>query len=139
VSGLMPRIMCSVRKFTQDRLFPFVGFSVQATGVSMTVDALIDTGSPLTCLCLRDLAKTRLPISRMRGETFTLAGHKFTRIHIKDAVISLSTETGEPLRVEMPSMNGLVPTKMDRDTIREVSEIPSLMGNDFLEDHRLSL
>jgi hypothetical protein len=37
------------------------------------------------------------------------------------------------------SMGVLIPTKIDKKTLRDVQHIPSLIGNDFLEDQGFTL
>jgi len=135
----MSRIICSARRFIRNRPFPFVTFFIAGPGISMVVDALIDTGSPFTCLAPKDLINTGVPFTRMRGETIHLAGHKFINVQIKGAVLSFRTDTGGLYNVEPPSIGGLVPTKRNATTLREVEHIPSIIGNDFLEDHKLAL
>jgi len=36
-------------------------------------------------------------------------------------------------------MGVLIPTKIDKKTLRDVQHIPSLIGNDFLEDQGFTL
>jgi hypothetical protein len=105
----------------------------------MTVDALIDTGSPYTCLSTKDLMNSRVPYTKMRGETVYLAGQKFINIQIMDVSLIFRTDTDELFKVHLEALGGLVPTKRTDEVMQEVMHIPSIVGNDFLEDHGLVL
>lgn len=39
----------------------------------------------------------------------------------------------------MPAIGSLVPTKIDNKTLDEVKHIPSIIGNEFLEEQKLTL
>ncbi len=134
------RISCSVRKFVQGRHFPFVAFFIKAPGIAGHVDALIDTGSPFTVLSPKDIMSFRLPIKSMqRGETVKLAGSRFFNHPLQNAVLYFRGDGDTLLKVELPSLGALIPTKIDEKTLNEVKVIPSILGNDFLEDQRLTL
>ena len=49
------------------------------------------------------------------------------------------TESDELLKVNLPTIGSLIPTKMDKRTMDEVKYIPSIIGNDFLENQKLAL
>lgn len=81
-----------------------------------------------------------MPISKMRsGETVALAGFHFFNHPIKDVTINFRTETGELLKINLPLMGSLIPTKIDEKILDEIKNIPSILGNDFLEEQKLSL
>jgi predicted aspartyl protease len=74
----MTHIPCTVRRFA-DGYLPFVTFSILQPPLYVTIDALVDTGSPFTVLSPKDALSTRLPLSRMRsGPTIGLAGCTFS-------------------------------------------------------------
>jgi len=136
----MPRIACSVRRFTKGKRFAFASFLLTTHGVSKFLDALIDTGSPDTVLSTRDALSMRLPISAMRsGRTVGLAGHSFFNHPLGGATLKFTTDDGGVYVVEMESVGVLVPTRMDSSTLEAVRPIPSLIGNDLLEDYGFAL
>lgn len=104
------------------------------------IDALIDTGSPFTVLSTKDIMSSRLSIKTMqRGETVSLAGFRFFNYPIKSPTMYFKDEDGKLLKIELPSIGGLIPTKTDEKTLDEVKDIPTILGNDFLEDQRFTL
>jgi len=115
----------------------FVARSPRFFGV---VEALIDTGSPFTVLSTLDAMKMRLPIKSMRkGESVSLAGFRFFKHNVKNASFTFRTQGDESISFEVKDLGILVPTKIDKKTLRDVEPIPSIIGNDFLEDHNLAL
>ena len=136
----MPRIRCSIRGLLGRRPFPFVTFFLRTPHFAKPVDALIDTGSPFTVLSTNDVLSSRLPITKMQsGETVSLAGYRFFNHQIRDATLSFRTETDELFKANLPSIGSLVPTKLDKKTMDDVKHIPSIIGNDFLEEQKLVL
>jgi len=82
---------------------------------------------------------SRLPIKAMQhGETVSLAGHHFFLNPIRNACLYFMTDEDKALKVEPSSLGALVPTKTDEKTLREIEIIPSIVGNDFLEDQGFS-
>jgi len=137
---LSGRIPCSIRALARRKPFPFVTFFLRAPHIAKPVDALIDTGSPYTVLSTNEIMSTRLPITRMRsGETVSLAGFHFFNHPIRNVNMSFGTETGELFKVSIPTIGSLIPTKLDKKTLDEVKHIPSIIGNDFLEEQKLAL
>ncbi len=138
------RIPLSVEKAYSDRYFAFASYFIQVPSlrVDRPLRALIDTGSPYTTISPTDALHFQLPIRHWGGgkgvEVVELAGHKFFR-HPVDSV-SLSFRDDKNVVV---TFNGrihvLVPTKMDTKTMEDVQVIPSIIGNDFLEDNKLAL
>jgi len=122
------------------RLFPFVSFTLKAPGIYKAINALIDTGSPFTVLSPKDLLATRHPFRATQKEKIvSLAGHKFYKMQINKVTLLFKTEDDEILDIDVGSIGALIPTKRDQKTMDDVASIPSLIGNDFLEDHNCSL
>lgn len=83
---------------------------------------------------------TRMPITKMRlGEIVSLAGFHFFNHPIKNVEMSFRTETDELFKVKLESIGSLIPTKLNKKTLDEVKNIPSIIGNDFLESQKLAL
>ena len=136
----MPKIHCSIRGLIGKRPFPFVTFFLRTPHISKPVDALIDTGSPFTVLSTNDILSTRMSITKMQsGETVLLAGFRFFNHPIRDVTINFKTESNELFKVNLPKIGALIPTRFDKKTMNEVKHIPSIIGNDFLEDQKLAL
>lgn len=49
------------------------------------------------------------------------------------------TENAESLSVDISEMGVLVPTKVNKKMLEAVKHIPSIMGDDFLEDYNFAL
>jgi hypothetical protein len=133
------RIPCHVRKFVSGRYFCFVPFTIRFSHSFGFVEALVDTGSPFTVLSPIDALKLKLPIKTMRkGSPVALAGYRFLCHHLEKSHLNFKMENGQYFSVEM-SMGVLIPTKMDKKTLQNVQHIPSIIGNDFLEDQKFTL
>jgi len=136
----LPKIPCTIRAIVGRRPFPFVTFFLRTTHISRFVDALVDTGSPYTVLSTNEVMSTRMPITKMRlGEIVSLAGFHFFNYPIKNVEMSFRTETDELFKVKLESIGSLIPTKLNKKTLDEVKNIPSIIGNDFLESQKLAL
>ncbi len=73
------------------------------------------------------------------GETVSLAGYRFFNHPIRDVTMNFRTETGELLKVNLPMIGSLIPTRLDQKTMDDVKHIPTIIGNDFLEEQKLAL
>ena len=137
---MLPRIRCSVRGFVSRRPFPFVTFFLRTPHISKLVDALIDTGSPFTVLSTNDVLSTRLTITTMQsGEIVSLAGFRFFNHPIRDVTMNFRTESDELFKVNLPKIGSLIPTKVDQKDMKKIKYIPSIIGDDFLEEQKLAL
>lgn len=135
----MARVPCHVRKFIADRYFCFLPFTLRFSHFFGFIEALVDTGSPFTVLSPADALKLKLPITTMRsGSPVSLAGFRFLNHPLDKVHLNFKTEDAQYLSIEM-KMGVLIPTKIDRQTLEDVKHIPSLIGNDFLEDQKLAL
>lgn len=136
----MVRIPCHLRKFIRERLFPFVPFIIRFSRFSGVLEALIDTGSPHTVLSTKDALKLKLPIKKWRGgEPISLAGFRFFNHPISNVTITFRKEDNNSLQITVPKMGVLIPTKINRKVLEEVKHIPSIIGNDFLEEQKFAL
>jgi len=82
----------------------------------------------------------RLPIKSMRkGESVSLAGFRFLKYDLKNASFTFKTINGASISFEVQNLGVLIPTKIDRKVLEDVKPIPSIIGNDFLEEHKLTL
>jgi len=135
----MARIPCHVRRFLSDRFFCFLPFSLRFSHFFGYVEALVDTGSPFTVISPTDALRLKLPITTMRtGSPIFLAGYRFLNCPIEKVHLNFKMEDGQYFSTDI-KMGVLVPTKIDRKTLEDIKHIPSLIGNDFLEDQKLAL
>lgn len=131
----MPKITCEVIRRISDALMPCVMMSVSAKSppVRCSTMALIDTGSPFTGISPKDAAVSRIKMKGARGKPFQLAGHKFVALPLKGAEIRFRSEDGKILSYDYEDMTAFIPTKTDKQTMREVQNIPGIIGTDLLE------
>ena len=73
-----------------------------------------------------------------KGNPVSLAGFRFLRHQLPNSHLNFKMEDGQYFSVNM-SMGVLIPTKIDKKTLRDMQHIPSLIGNDFLEDQGFTL
>lgn len=71
------------------------------------------------------------------GEPISLAGFRFFNYSIGSVSITFRTENNDSLQISS-QMGVLIPTKINRKTLREVKHIPSIIGNDFLEEQKFA-
>ena len=117
-----------------DQLMPFAFITVKAHHVRpIPVEALVDTGSPWLALTPKDIRRLNISISALkRPKKFAivyLAGSKFWRYLLTKATIRLRAEGDEIVRVRLPSVSVLWPTK---GKPKDYEPIPNVMGSDFL-------
>jgi len=136
----MVKIICHLRKFLRGRYFPFIPFLFKYSRFSGMIEALVDTGSPFTVLSTSDALKLKLPITKMRsGEPVSVAGFRFFNHQLNNVTLVFRTEDGKIFTLSHLKVGVLIPTKIDKKTLEEVKHIPSIIGNDFLEEHRFAL
>jgi len=134
------RIPLSVRNFYSGRKVVFADFFIQIPSmrVARAHSAVVDSGSPFTSISTRDAIDFGLPIKHTQGEEITqLAGFKFYS-HFLTATFVFRDAEQKPFRFTGQKVRVLIPTKLDKPTLREVQDIPSLIGTDFIEDNRLT-
>jgi len=52
--------------------------------------------------------------------------------------LNFRTELDEIFKVNLPTIGSLIPTKINEKTMKEVKHIPTIIGNDFLEEQKLA-
>ncbi len=133
------RIPLSIENFYSDRKVVFAHFFLQIPSMRVTraLSAVVDSGSPFTSIATRDALSMSLPIRSFDRDLLTqLAGFKFWGKNVK-ATLSFRDAESKVVRFTH-TIRILIPTKLDEVTIREVQDIPSLIGTDFLEDNKLT-
>jgi len=68
-----------------------------------------------------------------------LAGHRFLNCPLGNVSMTFRTENAEPLKIDLQRIGVLVPTKTSKKLLESVKDIPSIIGNDFLEDNNFTL
>ena len=74
-----------------------------------------------------------------RGEAVSLAGYRFFNHQLDNVSMTFRTEDAKPLKIDLPKIGVLIPTKISREALDTVKDIPSIIGNDFLEDYGFAL
>ena len=129
-----------MRKFIQDRYFPFISFAFSSSHCFGYIEALVDTGSPFTVLSTVDALRLKLPIKTMhRGEPVYLAGFTFFKASMGNSSMTFRTDDQKSVKIEFNKVGVLIPTKLDQKQLEAVRSIPSIIGNDFLEQEKFAL
>jgi len=104
------------------------------------VEALVDTGSPFTVLSTMDALRLRLAIKTMRkGQPVYIAGFTFLKAPLGNSHMTFKTDDQKSLTIEYNSLGVLIPTKLDPKQLEAIKHIPSIVGNDFLEQQKFGL
>jgi len=74
-----------------------------------------------------------------KGESVSLAGFRFFKYNIQNASFTFKAIDGSSISFMVPNLGVLVPTKINKKVLEDVEPIPSIIGNDFLEEHKLAL
>ena len=97
------------------------------------IDMLVDTGSPWTVITPKEYERLKIPLRTLERASdisqVYLSGHTFWRYLLYDVTLRFRDENGKLIKVDLPLIGVLVPTKKDR----EVEDIPSILGCDFLK------
>lgn len=105
--------------------------------IRISTSALVDTGSPETCIAPRDILRTRIPYKTLPPATprhLRLGGLVLPAFNLEDAKLTLIDEKGEKVQLEVPAM-----TVLGLPSNRGFEHIPTIIGTDFLEDNRFTL
>ena len=127
------------KKFGQ--WMPYIVFLIKANRVKpMSIEALVDTGSPWLAITPKDCLRLNIPISHLiksaEWPTITLASFKFYRYVFPTTNICLKDEKGKLFNFKFP-ISVLWPTK--KKWPDQIKDIPSVMGSDFLTFGKLHL
>ncbi|MFQ5950450.1 MAG: aspartyl protease family protein [Candidatus Geothermarchaeales archaeon] len=134
-SSTTSRIPCYLKKWIVDKPFPHILFTLRYSRYLGVIEAIVDTGSPYTVISTKDALRLNIPIKRMRtGGSVGLAGRSFRRPKIRDVTLRFTTDEGKPHIIKLQEMVVLKPTQWNKKVIKEVQDIPSLIGIDFLEE-----
>lgn len=74
-----------------------------------------------------------------KGESVSLAGFRFLKCSLGNASFTFKTIEDKSISFQVRNLGVLVPTKINKKILKDVEPIPSIVGNDFLEDHNLAL
>jgi len=125
----------------EERLFPLV--FVVATpskhpSIRIPTNALVDTGSGRSCIAPRDIIKTRISYKTLPPATprhIRIGGSALPAFDLGSALLAFRDEGGAKAQFEVSAMNVLgIPLGKDG-----VEHIPTIIGNDFLEDNGFAL
>jgi hypothetical protein len=73
-----------------------------------------------------------------RGETVSLAGFRFFRFPINNVTMSFRTDDGQLFKGSLSTLSALIPTKIDKNTLKGVKDIPNIIGHDFMEENKMA-
>lgn len=97
---------------------------------------IIDTGSPSTIISYSDAMDLQIPISGLpKGSIVSLGGRKYQGYTFRKLRIKLRIDSGEDIEEEI-KVEVVKPTSQ-KDM--ELLNMPTIIGNDFLEEKRLKL
>lgn len=101
------------------------------------VEGLVDTGSPWLALSPRDCETLNIQTKTLslpsENIDIRMAGIKFKRMLTGNVEIVVLGEKGNPIRVKMPYVSVLAPTKQSEENV------PSVVGMDFIRHSCFSL
>ena len=87
-----------------------------------------------------DALRFKLPIRTMnKGTSVKLASFKFFKYPLNNMTFSFKTQCPLNVCYNVPDFGVLVPTKKGLQTDKYMMAIPSIIGNNFLEENGLSL
>lgn len=123
-----------------ERLFPLAHLIIIAPRAYAMIEAVVDTGSPRTCVAPRDMEKMRsirietLPPSSPRYPG--IGGFRFPAHSLKNVRLTFWDEKRNPVRIELQAIDVLGYPARDLERIKY---IPTILGTDFLEDNGFAL
>jgi len=133
------RIPLTVRNFYSNRKVVFANFflRIPSMRVARPLSAVVDSGSPFTSISTRDALTFGIPIKTLdKEQTTRLAGFTFYGKNVRSTLL-FRDEANNLIRFDH-DIRILIPTKLDRITIGQVQDIPSLVGTDLMEDAKLT-
>lgn len=142
------KIQINVKKFypKTERLAPFVNLTVYAPKYRIfgATEALIDTGSPSTSISPRDVIKFQIPIKNIaiKNPPITrIAGFKFPRYQLKNVNLKFKTQNNKIFNINNCQIDvyGADISKLSKKDRIALSNIPSIIGSDILEDNNLAI
>ena len=69
----------------------------------------------------------------------SLAGFRFFKHNLGKASFTFKTVDNTSISFEICNLGVLIPTKIDKKVLEDVEPIPSIVGDDFLEENNLAL
>jgi len=118
-----------------DELMAFANATIRAPHIRRPapIEFLVDTGSPWIAMAPRDVKKVNISIPALKKPqkfvTILFAGSKFWRYLLENASVYVLDETGNLVKVDLPTVSVLWPTKGKPE---EFDSIPSVLGCDFI-------
>lgn len=123
----------------EDRLFAYVSVAIRVDRYRIHghFDAIVDIGSPRTVMAYKDAVTLKVSFKSLTSSTpLRVGGLIFPTYNMKDVLFGVMNGEGMMERINTPMVNVLNrPTKYKG----EIKHMPSLIGTDFLENHKLTL
>ncbi len=125
----------------EERLLPLVFVVVTPSkhpSIRIPTNALVDTGSGRSCISPRDILRTRISYKTLPPATprhIRIGGLALPAFNLGSAILAFMDDKGEKAQLEVSAMNvlGVPPGKGGFE------HIPTILGNDFLEDNGFTL
>lgn len=96
----------------------------------ISIEGLVDTGSAWLAISPQDALSLNIPRKVLSSPSSNInvrmAGHNFRRMLMENIEIVVLDEKNNPIRIKMPYISVLVPTKHSEE------KIPSVVGMDFI-------
>ena len=118
-----------------DELMAFANATIRGPHIRrpVPIEFLVDTGSPWIAMAPKDVKKVNISIPALKKPqkfvTILFAGSKFWRYLLENASVYVLDETGNIVKVDLPTVSVLWPTKGKPE---EFDSIPSVLGCDFI-------
>lgn len=111
---------------------------------SVSISAFVDTGSPFSCISMKDIRRATIPIKSItKKEDYRILyiGGRTVKgyvIHTKVEFIFVS-ENGQKYNLTPKTLYLLMPTKEDEKSMKLFLSLPNILGVDFLSEYELGL
>lgn len=139
------KINLQIKEYSEG-LKPFIDFICRFPKQrrSAPISAFVDTGSPFSCISMKDIRRMTIPIkSIIKKEDYrilyiggrTVKGYA---IHTKVEFLFVD-ENGQKHNLTPKTLYLLMPTKEDEKSMRLFLHLPNILGVDFLLDYKLGL
>jgi len=119
----------------------YVRLSIPQFHISKLLRMFIDTGSTYNIVSERDSEMMQIPFLRIHEKRaiFGVGGDSVTGHAVKNALIVFKDEEGKLVHKNLSLIYAVRTEKRDAETIRRVKTFPSILGINFLVEHKYKL
>jgi len=114
---------------------------VKALHVYGAVLFVVDTGSPQSAICEKDSLRLQVPFNRIHKSirVWGIGGSSVEAKPMKNAIITFRDDNNKLVHKTIKELYACRTTKRNRAAIGKSRSLPSILGVDFLEEHRFKL